>query len=141
MFTYYRKYIPKFAEIAAPLYAFCGKNAQSKRNSTKAIDLGDEGLKSFHTLKQHLTTEPIMLQFPNWNVPFEIHCDASNVGIAAKLCQVIDKNERVIMYASKTLSLAERKYFAYEKEALGLVWSLELFKHYLKNKPFKVITD
>ena len=45
------------------------------------------------------------------------------------------------MYASKTLSAAERKYIAYEKEALALVWSLELFKHYLKQKPFKVITD
>ena len=141
MFTYYRKYIPKFAEIAAPLYSFCGKNAQNKRNSSKQIDLGEIGLESFNKLKEYLTSEPILLRFPDWNAPFEVHCDASDVGIAAKLCQMAEGKERVVMYASKTLSKQERKYFAYEKEALGLVWALELFRHYLKQQSFTVVTD
>jgi hypothetical protein len=44
------------------------------------------------------------------------------------------------MYASRMLRATEKKYHAYEKEALALVWSLDLFKHYLRAR-FKVITD
>ena len=82
-----------------------------------------------------------MLNYPDWNTPFEVHCDASDVGAAAKLCQRVDGVERVVMYASKSLSPAEKRYFAYEKEALAMVWALDLFRHYLKYKPFVVITD
>jgi len=141
MFTYYRRYIPDFARIAAPLYNMCGKNAQHKREKSRAIVLDEEAMKSFVTLKEFLTSEPIMLHFPRWDMPFTVHCDASNIGLGAKLSQTIDGMERVVMYASKALTPQERKYLAYEKEALGLVWSLELFRHYLKFKPFKVITD
>ena len=141
MFTYYRKYIPDFARIAAPLYNMCGKNAQHKREKNRAIVLDDVAMESFETLKKFLATEPIMLHYPQWDVPFTVHCDASNIGLGAKLSQTVDKVERVVMYASKALTPQEKKYFAYEKEALGLVWSLELFRHYLKFQPFKVITD
>jgi len=141
MFTYYRKYIKNFANIASPLYELCGKNAHHKREKNREIILGLEAQQSFDVLKKHLTSEPIMLHYPKWDIPFEVHCDASNVGLGAKLCQKVDGMERVVMYASKALSATERKYFAYEKEALALVWSLELFRHYLKFKTFKVITD
>ena len=115
MFTYYRKFIPHFADIAAPLYSYCGKNAQNKRNSRAEIALTDEAAQSFETLKGHLTREPIMLTYPDWHSPFEVHCDASDVGVAAKLCQKVDGIERVVMYASKSLTPCEKKYFAYEK--------------------------
>ena len=141
MFTYYRKFIPHFADIAASLYALCGKNAQNKRNSKEQIALSAESLANFEKLKGFLTQEPIMLRYPDWDSPFEVHCDASDVGVAAKLCQRVNGVERVVMYASKSLTPAEKKYFAYEKEALALVWALDLFKHYLKYKPFVVLTD
>ena len=82
-----------------------------------------------------------MLNYPDWDAPFEIHCDASDVGVAAKLCQRVEGVERVVMYASKSLTPVEKKYFAYEKEALAMVWALDLFKHYLRYKPFVVVTD
>ena len=141
MFTYYRKYIKNFAHIASPLYEMCGKNAHHKREKNRDIILSDEARRSFVTLKSCLTTEPIMLHYPKWDTPFEVHCDASNLGLGAKLCQKIDGLERVVMYASKALSDKEKKYLSYEKEALALVWSLELFRHYLKFQAFKVITD
>ena len=141
MFTYYRKFIPQFATIAAPLYDYCGKNAQNKKNSKQEISLSDEALASFETLKGHLTSEPIMLQYPDWKTPFEVHCDASNVGVGATLVQKVDGLERVVMYASKSLTSEQRNYQPYEKEALALVWALELFKHYLKVTSFQVVTD
>ena len=59
---------------------------------------------AFETLKLRLTTEPIFLNFPRWDCPFEVHCDGSKKGIAAVLTQIVDDCERVLMYASKSLT-------------------------------------
>jgi hypothetical protein len=95
MFAYYRKFIKNFADIAAPLYELCGKNAQSKRSAqTKSIQLSAAQQKAFDELKRLLTTEPIFLRFADWNSPFEVHCDASDVGIAAVLWQKSKNNAK-----------------------------------------------
>jgi hypothetical protein len=104
LFAYYRKYIPKFAEIAAPLYALTGKNIQNKRDAQRRIVMNPEQHKSFETLKLKLTTEPVFLNFPRWDCPFEVHCDGSKLGVAAVLSQIVDKQEKVLMYASKSLT-------------------------------------
>ena len=131
LFAYYRKYIPKFAEIAAPLYALTGKNIQNKRDAQRRIVMNPEQHKSFETLKLKLTTEPVFLNFPRWDCPFEVHCDGSKLGVAAVLTQIVDKQEKVLMYASKSLTGAELNYIPYEHEALSMVWSIDLFGIYL----------
>jgi hypothetical protein len=113
LFAYYRKYIPRFAEIAAPLYALTGKNVQNKRDSQRRIVMNAQQRHAFETLKLRLTTEPIFLDFPRWDCPFEVHCDGSKKGVAAVLTQIVDENERVLMYASKSLTPAELKYVSY----------------------------
>ena len=65
---------------------------------------------AFETLKTKITSAPILLYFPDWDKRFEIHCDASGQGLGAILCQRIDGNERIVMYASRTLQEPERKY-------------------------------
>ena len=82
-----------------------------------------------------------MLLYPDWDVPFEIHTDASSKAVAAILCQRIEGKERVLMYASKTLSAIEQKYHIYEKEALAVVWAAEVFRKYIRNKKTIVRTD
>ena len=54
--------------------------------------------------------------------------------MAAILCQVIKGQERVLMYASKTLLPTEQKYHIYEKEALAVVWAAEVFRKYIRNR-------
>src|SRR5438067_12893636 len=76
MFAYYRRFIAKFSEIAAPLYEQTKKSVRNPRNS-KGIVLTEESKISFDFLKKAITKEPIMLHYPNWEVPFEIHTDAS----------------------------------------------------------------
>jgi hypothetical protein len=107
LFAYYRKYIPKFAEIASSLYKLTGKNVQNKRDSQRRIVMNAEQRLAFETLKLRLTTEPIFLDFPRWDCPFEVHCDGSKKGIAAVLTQIVEKQERVLMYASKSLTPSE----------------------------------
>ena len=133
MFAYYRRFIAKFSEIAAPLYDQTKKSIKNPRN-TKGIILTNDSKSSFDFLKKAITSEPIMIHYPNWDVPFEIHTDASKKAVAAILCQQIDGQERVLMYASKTLLPTEQKYHIYEQEALAVVWAAEIFKKYIRNR-------
>ena len=109
MFAYYRRFIARFSEIAAPLYEQTRKNVKNPRNS-KGILLSTESKEAFDLPKKTITSEPIVLHYPDWTKPFEIHTDASKQAAAAILCQHIEGKERVIMFASKTLTAMEQKY-------------------------------
>ena len=62
-------------------------------------------LEAFEILKKALISAPIV-QPPDWNLPFEIMCDASDYAVGAVLGQRVDKKLNVIQYASKTLDLS-----------------------------------
>ena len=69
----------------------------------------DDCLEAFETLKKALISAPI-IQLPDWNLPFEIMCDASDYVVGVVLGQRVDKKLNVIHYASKTLDSAQRNY-------------------------------
>src|SRR6185437_15835041 len=140
IFAYYRRFIPRFSEIARPLYEQTKKNVQNKRTS-QGIVLSQQSKDAFDNLKQVITSEPIVLHYPDWTQAFEIHCDASKEAVAAILTQRIDGAERVIMYASKSLSSIEQRYQTYEQECLAVVWAVELFRKYIRNSKTVVLTD
>ena len=73
-------------------------------------------------LKLALIEAPI-LQSPNWDLPFEIMCDASDYAIGVVLGQQIDKKPTVVWYASKTLAEAQMNYTTIEKELLAVVYA------------------
>ena len=77
-----------------------------------------------------LVSPPIM-RSPNWELPFEIMCDASDYAIGDVLGQREDKKDFVIYYASKTLDSAQSNYTTTEKEFLAIVFSLEKFRSIL----------
>ena len=66
-------------------------------------------VEAFEILKKALISAPIV-QPPDWNLPFEIMCDASDYAVGAVLGQRVDKKLNVIQYASKTLDSAQRNY-------------------------------
>nr|GEY11561.1 retrovirus-related Pol polyprotein from transposon 17.6 [Tanacetum cinerariifolium] len=75
-------------------------------------------IKAFQTLKKKLTAAPILIAL-NWDLPFELMCDASNFAIGAVLGQRLEKHFRPIHYASKTLTDAESNYTTTEMEMLA----------------------
>ena len=82
-----------------------------------------------------------ILAHPDFNKPFILDADASNHAIGTVLPQKVDGNERVIAYASSTLSKAKRKYCVTRKELLALVYFVKYFRHYLYGKKFTARTD
>ena len=94
--SYYRKFIKSFATIAKPLHRLTEKNATFKWTP--------QCQHAFESLRQQLVS-PLILVFPDYQRPFLLDTDASNVGIGAVLSQVQDDGkERVIAYGSRVLS-------------------------------------
>nr|GEU53028.1 DNA-directed DNA polymerase [Tanacetum cinerariifolium] len=95
---------------------------------------------AFQTLKRKLTEAPILIA-PDWDMPFEIMCDASDSFIGAVPGQREDKHFRPIHYASKTMTKAESNYTTTEKEMLAVVYAFEKFRSYLIMNKSIVYTD
>lgn len=133
--SYYRKFIPHFADIASSLADLTKKRA--------TFVWGDEQQEAFDYLKNALCTSPV-LAYPNDEDLFILDTDASDYGIGAVLSQAPHdrpEEERVLAYASKTLSSSERKYCTTRKELLAVVTFVKQFKHFLAGKRFLLRTD
>ena len=103
---FYRRFIKDFSKIAKPLYKLLEKDAKF---------IWDEDCqKSFEELKAYWTTAPIV-KAPNWKLPFEVMCDASDLAIGVVLGQRDEGKPYVVYYASKMLNKAQRNYTTIEK--------------------------
>ena len=119
---FYRRFIQDFAKVFKPLTTLLCKD--------KDFIINEEGKRAFKTLTQALIEAPI-LQCPNWDLPFEIMCDASDYAVGAVFGQRLDKKPTAICYASKTLIEAQINYTTTEKELLAVVYALEKFRPYI----------
>ena len=94
----------------------------------------------FEMLKHTLIKIPI-LQCPNWDLPFEIMCDASDYVEGAVLGQWIEKKPTVICYPSNTLAEAQMNYTTMENELLVVVYAVEKFWPYILGSKIIIYTD
>nr|GEW51816.1 reverse transcriptase domain-containing protein [Tanacetum cinerariifolium] len=104
-----------------------------------------KGVRSFlghavNTLKKKLTEAPILV-VPDWNLPFELMCDASDYAIGVVLGQHKSKHFQPIHYASKTMTEAQIHCTTTEKEMLAVVYAFEKFWPYLVLYKSIVYTD
>ena len=104
------------------------------------MNFDDDCLLAFYTLKKALITTPI-IQPPDWKLPFEIMCDASDYAVGAMLGQCRDKQHYAISYASKTLTGPQLNYATMEKELLAVVFTMDKFRSYLVGAKVIVYTD
>ena len=132
LFSYYRRFIPDFSEIAKPLIKLTEKD--------KPFFWKEEQQTAFERLKQLLDQAPI-LSHPRSEGQYILDTDASNEGIEAVLSQIQDDEEKVIAYGSKTLSKAEQNYCITRRELLAVVYFVQHFKHFLLGRKFLVRTD
>nr|GEZ65398.1 reverse transcriptase domain-containing protein [Tanacetum cinerariifolium] len=100
-----------FSKIARPMTRLLEKDTP--------FIFSKECVDAFQTLKRKLTEAPILIA-PDWDMPFELMCDASDFAIGAVLEQRQHKHFRPIHYASKTMTEAESKYTTTEKEMLAV---------------------
>jgi hypothetical protein len=129
---FYRRFIKDFSHIARPLTNLLAKDIP--------FEFDDACLKSFNILKKALISAPI-IQPPDWSLPFEIMCDASDYAVGVMLGQTKDKKHHAIAYASKTLTGPQLNYATTKKELLAVVFAIDKFRSYLLGAKVIIYTN
>jgi hypothetical protein len=129
---FYRRFIQDFSKITKPLCNLLEKDVP--------FLFSEECLVAFNTLKEKLTSAPVIVA-PDWELPFELMCDASDFAVGAVLGQRKGKVLHVIYYASKTLTDVQINYATTEKELLAVVFAFDKFRSYLIGSKVIVYTD
>ncbi len=132
--NYHRKFIANYAEIAEPLIALTRGRVNFQWLEKQQI--------AFNELRNCLIDGP-MLPHPDPNPLCDLilDTDASLTGLGGVLSQVVDGKERVLAYASKTLTTSQRSYCATYRELLAVVEMTKHFRHYLWGRQFTLRTD
>ena len=138
---YFRRSIPNFSQTVKPLYQLL-KDKELKRGSKQKIEWKDDHQLILDKLLTYLT-EPPILAYLDFDLPFILHKDASGTGLGCGLFQIQDGSIRVIGYGSRILTEFEEKYPSSKLEFLALKWAIcDHFKDYLFYSPhFEVYTD
>ncbi|KAG6510926.1 hypothetical protein ZIOFF_028973 [Zingiber officinale] len=126
--NYYRKFIAGYSKKAAPLTDLLKKNMR--------WEWSDACKEAFEKLKTAIASEPV-LRLPDFELPFEVHTDASDRAIGGVLVQ----EGHPVAFESRKLNAAEQKYSAHEKEMVAVVHCLQVWRVYLLGTKFLVRTD
>jgi hypothetical protein len=130
--SFYRRSVPKFAQIAKLLTELLRKDAPflwSERQQS-----------AFSDLKSVLYSDQV-LAYPNFKDSFILTTDASKVAVAAILSQVQNGVQRPVSYASRQMKKAEQNYSATEAELCTVTWATKHFRCYLYDRKFVLRTD
>jgi hypothetical protein len=124
----YRRFIPNFSKIVKPVTELL-----KKENKYVWSDACDE---AFKHLKKLLTTSPVLAQ-PDTTKPFDVYCDASDIGLGGVLLQ----EGRVISYSSRQLRRHEEHYPTHDLELAAVVMALRTWRPYLLGNVVHIYTD
>ena len=129
---YHSSFIANFFTIAEPIKALT--------RSGREFVWGPEQREAKRRLLAAVRTTPI-LAYPDFSKEFIVRVDASSVGVGATLTQLQDGSERIISYASRSLSDGQRRLPAMEREALAVRFAVKQFDPYLDGTEFRLFTD
>ncbi|GKC97922.1 reverse transcriptase domain-containing protein [Tanacetum coccineum] len=129
---FYHRFIQDFSKIARPMTHLLEKETP--------FIFSTECREAFETFKKKLTEASILVA-PDWDLPFEIMCDASDFAVGSVLGQRKTKHFQPIHYASKTMTDDQAHYTTTEKELLAVVYAFEKFQPYLVLSKTIMYTD
>jgi hypothetical protein len=135
MCTFYRQYIPHYAEIAIPLTEL------TKSKQSNKITFNDKQRFAFVTLKESLC-KCTVLYTPKFDRPFIMRTDASDYAIGASVSQLDDEgNERPIAFASAKLTDVQKRWSVIEKESFAIIYALKKFDTIVYGSHIDLYTD
>ena len=130
--SYYRTVVPDFSRMAAPLYDRLKKGYK--------FVLDDKYIKDWENFKNNFKNR-VILSRPDFDYPFQVETDASQVGTGAVLKQVINGEVRIIAVYSYKLTVTERHWECAARELLGIYKAVVHWKDYLFGRKFTIRTD
>ena len=136
MVNFYHRFMPEIAKKLIPLH----KTVGSVKTKNGPIEWSDECQASFDPAKKALADITI-LHHPSPSAEMTLTVDASDVAMGGQIEQKIEGKFSPIAFFSKKLSLAERKYSAFDRELLAIYSAIQHFRHYVEGRPFVIMTD
>jgi hypothetical protein len=137
---YFRRNVPEnYADITHTLNDML--EGYEKKSSKEKINWQEDQIKTFYKCQKAIV-ECRKIYYQVDGAPIRVYTDASEYGIGAYLCQVLEDGEEVpIEFISKTLTKAERKWSTYEKEAFAIFYALRKWEAHLRDVTFTLFTD
>jgi len=136
--NYYRRFIKDYYSVVRPLLLLLEENRGN--HSKRKIQWNQLAIDSFKGVKQALCSQ-ITLSLPASNCTYILDTDASEFGIGGVLSQIVNGQEKVLFFASNSLTSTERNYCTTRRELLAVVQYLRKFRHYLMGRKFILRTD
>ncbi|OWY98677.1 LOW QUALITY PROTEIN: hypothetical protein PHMEG_00030500 [Phytophthora megakarya] len=135
--SYFRRYIPGFATIAAPL-------ERLKENGT-VFRWNEDCEVAFNQLQRILVHPPILV-YSDFSKRFKLYVYSSHLAVGAWLMQEVDGRDRAVAFASKMLVGSQKHWIdktngTTEIECWGVVWATRKFRCYLEHSEFDLFTD
>ena len=133
--NYYGKFLSNLSTLLAPLHHLLMKHTKWAWADTQE--------KVFQEVKKQLTTSPLLVH-SHYDSKKEVilSCDASPYGIRAVLSHIMeDGTEHPIVFASRSLSAAEKNNSQLECEGLSIVFGVKKFHPYLFDRTFTILSD
>ena len=136
LINFYRRFIPRCAEVLQPLTDLL-KNRLKKN---QPITLGEQELSAFNQAKDQLANAAVLVH-PRIDVPLCLLVDASDVGVGGTIQQLVDGIWQPLAFFSKRLQPAETKYSTFGRELLAAYLGVKHFRHLLEGRTFTIYTD
>ena len=136
LLSFYRRYIPGFASLTAPLSDLTRDSGRSSRSIVWTSECAD----ALRQIQRILSSKPVLL-LPRLDVPFVLRTDASSVGLGAVLLQDKEGVSHPVAFASRKLLDREKNYSTIERECLAIIWAIQKFVRFLWGTRFILQTD
>lgn len=130
--NYYSKFIPNLSAELYPFYGLLRKNVK--------FEWSNQCNEAFEKFKKLISSNSVLALY-NPNKEIILSCDASPYGVGCVLSQIFDSVEKPVMFASSTLSAAEKNYSQTHREALAIIFGVKKFHKYIYGKAFTIRTD
>lgn len=131
--NYYHRFLPNLATVVSPMTALLKKD--------RKFVWTQQCQEAFELSKQLLTSEPVLTHYDP-QLPVKLATNASPHGISGILSHVLPNgSEKPVLFASRSLLKAERKYAQIDREALAIYWAVKKFYTYLYGRQFTLVTD
>ena len=135
MTVYYSKFIESYSTLAYPLYQLIKTEEKTIKNWTDICQ------KSFEEIKLRLNESPVLIHYNNQKTVY-LRCDCSNTASGLILLQEGEDGElHPLTFYSKVLKPHQHKYSTTYKEYLSVLYATRLYRNYLLDKKFVVLTD
>ena len=129
---FYRKFVPNVSTVMKPL---------TELQHAKEWTWGRSHDDALHRVKKEIASDRVLTHYDP-TLPLQVAVDASPVGLGCVMSHKMpDNTTRPVLFLSRTLTDAEKKYSHLHKEALGIYWAVRKLYHYLYGRHFTLITD